>query len=97
MKVIPVVGEKLAIAASIASLVKSYINKEYPHVPLGTIIASVSALAYFVSPIDLIPDVLPVAGYLDDAAVIAACFKLIDSDLTEYIHWRKENGKEIEV
>jgi uncharacterized membrane protein YkvA (DUF1232 family) len=35
--------------------------------------AIVSALAYFISPLDLIPDFFPVVGYTDDfAAIIAA-------------------------
>lgn len=96
LKVIPKVGNKLAIAASMASMVKSYVEKEYTEVPLGTIIAAISAIAYVVSPIDLIPDSIPVAGHLDDAGVVAVCLKLIESDLTDYIKWRKESGKELE-
>jgi uncharacterized membrane protein YkvA (DUF1232 family) len=40
------------------------------------------ALAYFVLPADFIPDVLPVIGYTDDAAVLAAAFKLVSSHIT---------------
>ena len=97
LKVIPHVGEKLAVAASIASMVKSYVNKEYDRVPLGTIIAAISALAYLVSPIDVIPDVIPGLGHVDDVAIIVACMKLVESDLNEYIAWRKEQGKELNV
>ncbi|MCY7363439.1 MAG: DUF1232 domain-containing protein [Ignavibacteria bacterium] len=32
----------------------------------------VGALAYFVCPLDAVPDFIPVAGFLDDAGVIAA-------------------------
>lgn len=31
----------------------------------------VALVAYLVSPIDLVPDFIPVAGYLDDAAIVA--------------------------
>lgn len=34
--------------------------------------AIVAALVYFLSPLDTIPDVLPIIGYTDDLAVIAA-------------------------
>ena len=95
LKVVPAIGDKLAVAASMASMVKSYVNKEYDKVPVGSILATISAIAYFVSPIDLIPDVIPGLGYVDDAAVIAVCMKFIGSDLKEYIAWRKENGKEL--
>jgi uncharacterized membrane protein YkvA (DUF1232 family) len=37
----------------------------------------VGALAYFISPIDAVPDILPVLGYMDDAAVLAgACIAI---------------------
>ena len=35
------------------------------------------ALAYFILPTDAIPDVLPVLGLTDDAAVLAATIKLV--------------------
>ena len=97
LKVIPHIGDKLAVAASMASMVKSFAKKEYTQVPIGSVVAAISAIVYVVSPIDLIPDTIPGIGYIDDAAVIAACLKLIESDLTEYIEWRKENGKELDV
>jgi uncharacterized membrane protein YkvA (DUF1232 family) len=40
------------------------------------------ALAYFVLPTDVIPDYLPVIGYTDDAAVLAAAVKLVASHIT---------------
>jgi uncharacterized membrane protein YkvA (DUF1232 family) len=43
------------------------------HVQLSLI----GALAYFVMPADAIPDVLPVLGFTDDAAVLAAAIKLV--------------------
>jgi uncharacterized membrane protein YkvA (DUF1232 family) len=41
------------------------------------------ALAYFVMPIDLIPDFLPLIGYTDDAAVMAAAFAAVASSITD--------------
>jgi len=40
-------------------------------------VALIAALAYFIDPFDLIPDVLPIIGLTDDAAVIAAATKLV--------------------
>ena len=50
--------------------------------PLHVKGALLGALAYFVLPADLIPDVLPVIGYTDDAAVLAAAIKLVASHIT---------------
>lgn len=97
LKKVPVAGEKLAVVPIMVSLVRSYIKKEYTDIPIGTIIAILSALIYFVSPIDIIPDSIPVIGYFDDAAVVAACWNFVESDVEEYNKWRKENGKEIDI
>ena len=39
--------------------------------------AIISALAYFISPLDLIPDFLPVVGYTDDFAAILAAVSAV--------------------
>jgi uncharacterized membrane protein YkvA (DUF1232 family) len=44
----------------------------------------VSALLYFISPIDTIPDLAPLVGYLDDLGVIAATIKYIGSEIQPY-------------
>lgn len=91
------VGDKLATIPIMASLVRSYVKKEYTDVPIGSVIAIISALLYFVSPVDVVPDTIPVLGYFDDAAVVAACWKLVESDAAEYQTWRKENNKILDV
>jgi uncharacterized membrane protein YkvA (DUF1232 family) len=50
--------------------------------PLRVKAVLVGALAYFVLPADVIPDVLPLIGYADDAAVLAAAIRLVASHIT---------------
>jgi uncharacterized membrane protein YkvA (DUF1232 family) len=97
LKIIPLAGDRLADVPVMVSLVRSFIKKEYRDIPIGSIIAILSALIYFVSPFDILPDSIPVLGYIDDAAVIAVCWKLVGSDVEEYVKWRKDNGKEIDT
>lgn len=96
LKYVPVAGDKLSMVPTMASLIKSYVKKEYTEIPIGSIIAILSALIYFVSPVDLIPDAIPVKGLVDDAAVVAACLNFVNSDLEEYSNWREKNGKLID-
>ena len=93
LKVIPKVGETFAIVPTMISLIRNYIKKEYTEIPIGTIIAILSALIYIFSPVDFVPDVIPGAGYIDDALVIGACLKFVSSDVKDYEKWRKENNK----
>ena len=69
------------------SLVRSYAKKEYREIPVGTIIAIVATLIYFVSPIDILPDFIPGFGYVDDVTVVAFCFMNVKSDLDLYRNW----------
>ncbi len=73
------------------SLVKDYKNGVYKEVPLGTIVAIISALVYVINPFDLIPDAIPGIGQIDDAAVVVACIKLIQNDLEKYKEWLNNN------
>ena len=43
--------------------------------------ALIGALAYFVLPFDVIPDMMPVLGFTDDAAVLATAVKLVSSHM----------------
>ena len=49
--------------------------------PLTVKATLVAALAYFVLPVDAIPDVLPVIGFTDDAAVLAIAINLVASHI----------------
>lgn len=49
--------------------------------PLSVKTTLFGALAYFVLPTDIIPDVLPLIGFTDDAAVLATAIKLISSHM----------------
>lgn len=42
------------------------------------------ALGYFVSPIDLIPDFIPVIGHVDDAMVVAYVVHKISEEIVRY-------------
>lgn len=92
-KAVPLAGEKLSYLPVMVSLVRSFVKKEYTDIPIGSIIAIISALTYFLSPVDVMPDAIPVIGYLDDAFVVAACWRLVESDVSEYLRWRDESNK----
>lgn len=48
-----------------------------PRTPFQVKAIAIAALVYFISPIDAIPDVIPGAGFIDDAAAIAAAVAAI--------------------
>jgi uncharacterized membrane protein YkvA (DUF1232 family) len=50
--------------------------------PLSVKATLVAAIAYFVLPADAIPDVLPVIGFTDDAAVLATALRMVANHVT---------------
>ena len=54
-----------------------------PQTPAAAKGMVMAALAYFVLPVDAIPDILPVIGYTDDAAVLAAVIAIIGKNLKD--------------
>lgn len=94
LKWIPFVRQELKMIPILISMVRSYWKKDYTRVPRRTMLAIVSALIYFLSPIDVIPDWIPVLGQLDDALVVATCWKLVNKDVEDYRQWQKERKKQ---
>jgi uncharacterized membrane protein YkvA (DUF1232 family) len=76
------------------SIVKDYANGNYREIPYLTVGAIVFALIYVLSPIDLIPDFIPVVGYVDDAAVVGLCLIMVEQDLHDYKAWKVEHAGE---
>ena len=96
MKKIPVVGDSFSLVPAMISLVRSYMKKEYTQIPMGSIIGIISALIYILSPVDLIPDAIPAAGFVDDASILLLCLKAgAKDDIEEYQKWREDNNKNI--
>ncbi len=87
---IPGAGPVLADVPVMVSMVKSYITKEYTVVSPKVIALLVSAFLYLVKKEDLVEDSIPVLGYLDDLAIIAAAVILSRPELDAYQEWRKE-------
>ena len=51
----------------------------------------VGALGYFILPLDLIPDFIPVAGYTDDLGALVACLKTVSKNVTPGIKAKAVN------
>ncbi len=75
------VGKKISFAKDILAL---YNYMRDPLVSWHRKAIVVAALVYFISPIDAIPDIAPLVGYLDDLGVITALLKYLGHELVPY-------------
>ncbi len=83
-------GEVWRYLTALIRLTRAYFNKRYTDVPWQTIVLATAALIYFVLPTEFIPDFLPVAGYLDDVAVISFVVASIKADLDNFLDWEDD-------
>ncbi len=75
------------------SIVKDYVSGAYREIPYGSIVAILAGILYFLSPIDLIPDFIPVVGYIDDVFIIGLVIKQVYGDLEKYERWKNAQKK----
>lgn len=69
-------------------LVRDYWTGRYRDIPRWAIGALSFALLYFVNPIELIPEFVPVIGYLDDVVLLLLALRLTREHVEKYKAWR---------
>jgi uncharacterized membrane protein YkvA (DUF1232 family) len=72
-------------------MVQSWRNKSYRNISTSSIFITIVILLYFVNPIDVLPDFIPIIGGLDDAILLAYLLKVIDKEIEKFIAWEKLN------
>lgn len=80
-----------AYLTALFRLLKAYIRGDYRDIAWGPVVLVIAAIIYFVSPVDLIPDVLP-GGFIDDAMVIGFIIAQIKADLDNFMAWEIEHS-----
>lgn len=73
----------------VTRLVRAYASGEYRQLPWKTLISIVAVLLYFVNPLDIIPDILPIVGFADDIALVGWLFSSIGSDIEKFRQWEQ--------
>ena len=81
---------KAGISVVYGALLLFYALKD-PSVPMKAKATIIGALGYFIAPLDLIADPIPVAGYGDDLAAIITALGIISIYLTEETKQKARN------
>ena len=71
---------KLPFAEDLLAAYYCAFDKQTPRHVQGALLG---AIAYFILPFDFIPDMLPVLGFTDDAAVLATAIRLVANHVTK--------------
>lgn len=69
------------------SLVKDWIKGDYKSIPKGSLMIIIVGLIYFITPLDMIPDLIP-GGFVDDVVILGFLLKQIGVDIDNYKLWK---------
>ena len=72
--------------------IRDYWKGTYRDLSAKSIVIFIVALAYIISPIDLIPDYILGLGQIDDAAILGLSLYFLEKDLMKYKEWKDKNG-----
>jgi len=78
--------EKLNIFSRMAS---AYATGKYRSVPWQTVMTMLAAIIYFLNPLDLIPDFIPLMGLTDDFGVLLWVYNSISGEIDKFLTWEK--------
>jgi uncharacterized membrane protein YkvA (DUF1232 family) len=83
--------EKLFV---LGRFIKAYALGQYRDVPWKTILLIVAAIIYFVNPLDLVPDLIPLTGLTDDFAVLLWVYNSVSNEINKFLTWEQSQVKE---
>ncbi|TVP48777.1 MAG: DUF1232 domain-containing protein [Mongoliibacter sp.] len=84
----PKINEALEPILVFKRMIVAHRRKEFK-VSNRTLGLIVLGLVYFVTPLDLIPDFIPVIGYVDDLSVLLAVFGTVKDEVDDFKKWEK--------
>jgi uncharacterized membrane protein YkvA (DUF1232 family) len=81
------------VALTLVRMVRSYVSGEYREIETSTIISGFAVLLYVLSPLDLVPDFIPVLGFLDDLSLVSWFLGKFQAEITRYRDWENRSAQ----
>ena len=91
-KAYPALKKVLENVRELYALFKDSVHGNYKLHPANVAMIG-GGLLYFILPADLIPDFIPIVGYLDDLAVLTTIMNSLKGEMGEYRVWKKTGAR----
>lgn len=78
---------------TLGRLARAYALGHYREVPWKTMLVVLAAVIYFVNPLDLVPDMIPVAGLTDDFAVLVWVYNSLGREIEKFQEWESSHAR----
>lgn len=90
-KVSPTFAKTVENVRELYGLFKDAFKGSYKLHPLTFGIIA-GGLLYFITPIDFIPDAIPIIGYIDDMAILTTIINSLQNEILAYKNWKATEG-----
>ncbi|HMV14524.1 MAG: DUF1232 domain-containing protein [Chitinophagales bacterium] len=77
---------------ALTRMLRAWVKGDYKNISTASIIAVVAALLYFINPLDIIPDFIPIIGQLDDIFVLSYLIKTLNKEIERFMAWEEEQA-----
>ena len=91
-KAYPALKKVLENVGELYALFKDAVKGNYKLHPANVAMIG-GGLLYFILPADLIPDFIPIVGYLDDLAVLTTIMNSLKGEINAYRSWKQTGTK----
>lgn len=78
--------DKLSVFSRLAS---AYATGKYRDVSWKSVLIVLAAIIYFLNPIDLIPDFIPMLGLTDDFSVLLWVYNTVSKEIDKFLIWER--------
>ena len=78
----------VADAVDTLAMIWDWLLGRFEWSPIRLVLAFILGLAYLASPIDIVPDVIPLAGWIDDFLVATAVVRMARADVKRWRKWK---------
>jgi uncharacterized membrane protein YkvA (DUF1232 family) len=68
-------------------MVKAYATGRYRNIPWKSMLLVLAMIIYFINPLDLIPDLIPMAGLTDDFAILVWVYSSVAEEIDKFLAW----------
>lgn len=73
-------------------MAKAYALGRYRSIPWKVMLVLLAAVIYFLNPIDLIPDLLPLVGFTDDFAILLWVYNAVGAEVDKFLAWEQSHA-----
>lgn len=77
------------LVKNLFNYIRDAISGRYDSYSKANLLMALAGLVYLIAPVDIVPDFIPIAGWLDDITVLKFVLDRLSSELKQYAEWHK--------